>query len=364
VYDPPPPADSVVVRTAAELQAALDGARAGRHVVLGDGTYAGTFTLPATADGTAARPVVVRARNRHAATIDGQLVLGGDHAWAHGLRFVGAEFGVRMAGDHGAVTRNRFDAANGVFLASPTKYYRIGANRFGGAPPGEGSTSFIRIRADERDMPDHGRIYRNHFVDRDTGNSESHVLYVCCQFDEGDPSLTDLIIERNFIDSWRRRGLYSKYGGTIRYNTAVMKKGRAEFGFRGGDDGEFVGNYIQGTLQIQIRGKNHDVRGNEWVDTEMNVVSRWYVRGNQKTMVPPGDSARIVGNRGPLNLGWMQPRATFDRPVRWVRVEGHDGPIVRMHVDPATLVVLPATAAAVPRPARLTADSVGPDYHP
>ncbi|WP_375757517.1 chondroitinase-B domain-containing protein [Corallococcus exercitus] len=57
------------VSTAAQLQTALSSAKAGDEIVLEDGTYAFSVNLTCAAEGTQAAPIIVRAKNRHAALI-------------------------------------------------------------------------------------------------------------------------------------------------------------------------------------------------------------------------------------------------------------------------------------------------------
>ncbi|RKG58418.1 PE-PGRS family protein [Corallococcus sp. CA054B] len=57
------------ISTVAELQTALSSAKAGDELVLEDGTYTFNANLTCAAEGTQAAPIVVRAKNRHAAVV-------------------------------------------------------------------------------------------------------------------------------------------------------------------------------------------------------------------------------------------------------------------------------------------------------
>ncbi|WP_375743759.1 right-handed parallel beta-helix repeat-containing protein [Corallococcus interemptor] len=57
------------ITTVAELQTALSSAKAGDELVLEDGTYTVNANLNCAAEGTQAAPIIVRAKNRHAAVV-------------------------------------------------------------------------------------------------------------------------------------------------------------------------------------------------------------------------------------------------------------------------------------------------------
>ncbi|NOJ98318.1 PE-PGRS family protein [Corallococcus coralloides] len=57
------------ISSVAELQTALSSAKAGDELVLEDGTYTVNANLTCAAEGTQAAPIIVRAKNRHAAVV-------------------------------------------------------------------------------------------------------------------------------------------------------------------------------------------------------------------------------------------------------------------------------------------------------
>ncbi|MGD9895020.1 MAG: chondroitinase-B domain-containing protein, partial [Dehalococcoidia bacterium] len=128
----PPARRTIRVASSSQLTAALAGnfaglpttptnaagpLGAGDHVLLGDGAYAGTFTLgrnggaPTDADRNGV-PIVIRAENLLGARLTGKFSLNGVNGWLHGLDFDGqnqnAAIGVTLGGDHARVMRCRF----------------------------------------------------------------------------------------------------------------------------------------------------------------------------------------------------------------------------------------------------------------
>ena len=271
--DPPAPSREIAVGDRDTLEEALQNAAPGHRIVLDDGNYDGAFKLNAT--GTADAPIVIAARNPDGAILTGGLELAGPYGWAHALTFSGdgenpRDAPLRIGGDHVAVTRCSFVGRRGIVVTSQ-QYFRIGYNSFSGEPMSERSAGkdsrfdqiFLNIAAgDDARLPEHGRIYRNLFVDADRSKSESHTIYVGPSGGKPrTPSLTDLVIEYNYIDTKRRRSIYTKRGGIIRYNYVAMSRGT--FGIRHGNGAQLYGNVVVGCRSAIVNGPDHDIRGNE-----------------------------------------------------------------------------------------------------
>ena len=69
-------ADTLTVTSASALQSALNTARAGDEILVGDGTYSGTFAISKNS-GTATSPIRLRAANTHQAVLKGSGDFGG-----------------------------------------------------------------------------------------------------------------------------------------------------------------------------------------------------------------------------------------------------------------------------------------------
>ncbi|HEX6012217.1 MAG TPA: chondroitinase-B domain-containing protein [Geminicoccaceae bacterium] len=369
VADPPAPLREVAVTTGQALAKALQEARPGDHIVLADGSYDGAFTL--VASGKQDAPIVLRAQNQHGATLTDSLSLEGERGWVHGLVLSGdgrnpRDAPLRLGGDHATVTRSLFTGRRGVVLTSQ-QYYRIGYNKFTGAPqPGLGSgpkARFDHIFIDidsgvEARLPEHGQIYRNLFLDSDASDSESHVIYVGPSGGHPrTPSLTDLVIEYNYIDTRRRRSIYTKRAGIIRHNHIVMTRGA--FGIRHGVGGKMHGNRVVGCRDAIVNGPDHDIRGNDiQAAARLQLMAECLNAGGGRYNA--ADRALLVGNRGDLIVGDTRNGGEMRRPVRGVRVYGQLGD-VELGAEEDTIVAAAEASLWCPEPVTLAPSEVGPD---
>ena len=118
-------------------------------------------------------------------------------------------------------------------------------------------------------MPEGGRVYRNDLssASGSGASEETRHIYIGDSGGRGDdihPSLTDFRIAYNRIsDSVRRRGIYTKRGGTVEFNH-VQGRGPGVTGIRTGGRGSFSGNRCDNIDSVIINGPDHQVRGN-WV---------------------------------------------------------------------------------------------------
>jgi hypothetical protein len=101
-----PSALATVSATPKSLQARLNAAQPGDHIICADGVYAGDYTL--SNSGTAAHPIVVRAANPQKAELTGKLTFAGDHGWAYRLTFRDQGQALVIDGDFVTVKRCLF----------------------------------------------------------------------------------------------------------------------------------------------------------------------------------------------------------------------------------------------------------------
>ncbi|MFO1242122.1 MAG: chondroitinase-B domain-containing protein [Rickettsiales bacterium] len=102
---PPRTGDRIVVQNAQQLNAALAKANPGDRIILSDGLYAGNFVL--SRSGAPSEPIVVRARRKMFARIDGTLTLAGRDTWAYGLMITGKNAQVTMTGERSRLIRSK-----------------------------------------------------------------------------------------------------------------------------------------------------------------------------------------------------------------------------------------------------------------
>jgi hypothetical protein len=362
--DPPTPLQTVPVRKPQHLVRALESARPGDHLVLADGTYAGDYALARS--GTVGAPILVRAANRHQAVIAGTLTLAGVYTWAHDLAFTGDQFGVLPQADDTTIARCWFTGARGVKVTTQQRV-RIGHNRFTGGPVAglaDGHHVYFKIAVGNNvRLPEGCRVYRNYFLSPNGTGADGefhHILVGDAGGLSNTPSLTDWICEYNLIqDSVRRRGIYTKRGGTIRFNH-IIGKARGTTGIRHGGRGSLWGNRFDAVNVCVVNGPDHDVRGNyvrgpSGLRLECEHTSAEGVRYNA------ADRAFCVGNDAVLTVGYLQPAGTLIRRVDGVQIYDHVG-TVRLELETNTLwSQTPAPDLERPTPVTLSPDEVGPD---
>ena len=120
-----PPAAARTLRVPedyATFARAYAAARAGDHITLANGTYAGAISLDRTFPG--ATPVVIRSRNPHGATFSGQITHSGAGHWLYEIRttYNGAtsdsDAAIKLTNGAFTLTRCRIDSPSGVYVAA------------------------------------------------------------------------------------------------------------------------------------------------------------------------------------------------------------------------------------------------------
>ncbi len=246
-------ADVVRVSTARQLQAAIDGAGAGRQIVLADGSYAGPFSI-ADKNGRADAIITIRAEHRGRAVIVGAGGLGlsrSSYLSIEGLVFNNAAGAVSLSASHHVrVTRNRFAL---VASATPNKwivltgagsdYNQIDHNEFG---PRHDLGQMISIDGAKDKVAQHTTVEDNYFHDADaqTANGGETVRVGLSQM-----SLSDghTVVQRNLFvncDSDAEVVSVKSMGNTVRYNTFINNAGQVSA--RHGHGNQFYGNFFRG----------------------------------------------------------------------------------------------------------------------
>ena len=149
-------------------------------------------------------------------------------AIAYGLRFAGDLLGAQFAADDTAVLRCWFVGPRGT-RATSQKRVRVGYNRFSGGPvSGQAAphqTHFDIPNGSSELLPEGGRVYRNDLSSASGSEASEETRHI----DIGEFRLaevrTSTLRSRDFriaysriSDSVRRRGIYTKRGGTVEFN--------------------------------------------------------------------------------------------------------------------------------------------------
>ena len=155
----------------------------------------------------------------------------------------------------------------------------------------------------------------------------------------------------------RRRGIFTKRGGTVRFNH-IIGRGRGTTGIRHGGRGALWGNRFDGVNVCVVNGPDHDVRGN-YVRGPFGLRLECEHLSQDGSRFNAADRAFCVGNDGELTVGYLQPGGTLIRAVDGVQIYDHLGD-VRLKEQTNTLVAQ-APALERPTPVILSPAEVGPD---
>jgi poly(beta-D-mannuronate) lyase len=285
---------TVNVASSAALQAAAADARAGDCIVAANGAYAG---FAVTADGTASRPIVVRAASRGGAVITSGIVRlnGANFVTLEGFRITSPggqatldgesrRVIVSLAGSNDCrVTRNTFRpsghaaSTNYVMINGNSRRNRIDHNDFGpntvdgvhyifasgnrtiaGAPPPNRAVWANGGGPVNPNMARDTRIDHNHFHDLASGTAEAIVLGGLGI--TGDYQDLNTIVELNLFtacDGDPEVVSIKSSSNVVRYNT--LRNSAGGIVSRAGNKSQIYGNFIFGSN----KGGSHGVRIHE-----------------------------------------------------------------------------------------------------
>jgi hypothetical protein len=361
--DPPAPLRTVNVSNSTQLNTALQNAQPGDHIVLANATYSGNRTLARA--GTPGAPIVVKAASKHGATISGgTLHLDGQHTIAYGLRFTGTGFGVLPRADNTWVLRNWFTGPRGVRVTT-AQNVRIGYNRFSGNSNGSTSDNQVDVSIASGTsvrLPEGLRVYRNDMSSPGGASDEDsfHIYVGPAGGTENTPSVKTATIEYNRIaDTVRKRGVYSKRGGIIRFNH-IIGKGPGVNGIRHGGEGQVDGNRLSNVDSLILNGPDHQVRGNH-VRARRGIVleSEWTTSDGIKHQA--AHRALLIGNDASATVVGNYDGGTLIAPVDGVRIYNHVGSVVLRQQTNTVWEQAPRPDMSAPTPITLSPRQVGPD---
>jgi hypothetical protein len=351
--DLPAPQNPYVVNNGSDLQARLNAAVAGDHIIVANGTYTGNYTVPGRS-GTAQNPIVIRAANMHGAIFTGNVCIqinGGNHVWVYGLRFNGfRSIGVQWTGNDHRILRNWFsdfgrtnEYINSFAMQTPNRNDRchIGYNLIENPREfREGGTSFNQTRWGYRGRHPANqssydlRIYRNHFRNfpnrKSAGYSDQAEAIELAPI--GGFFDTRYRIEYNLFENfaWTQGGVIDvKAGqaGIIEYNTFVNSGMRA-IDIRAVKNCTARHNWMENTQGLSMYGVDHVVIGNRVVGSG----GFFALRGNGNESLDGSSLARVVNalfqcNIGNLRIGLDYSSTGTSFLPTGVVVNGHTGSV-------------------------------------
>lgn len=385
------PPCAIRVASGPELAAALARPGCGARIVLADGSYQGDFVLrdPCPVD----LPITVQAEHPLAAVLQSRLVVTGDHATIHGLRFEGPDAGVTLGGMGNRLIGNVLTGWRGVAVRlTAGTGAEIAYNEF--AEP-----ALWRLGGDQRqgissNEPNGGLhlnawVHHDHFHDfpakpraREYASGQSDALEICGGGQPASDRRSGWTIENNLIE--RHYGGYGivdiKCDGTVVRNNTILASPGGRIDLRQGSYSVLAGNWIEDAGGSVIHGGYHQVLGNHYAyltdggypDLAVGLVLTagtvpWDYASPPK--LPDGTPVHqaafgvlVAGNVAPrLDIG-LQRGTIFSYPVRGTVVEQQTGPI-SFGLAEATTVAARASRP-IPLAVRLEPASVGPHAAP
>ena len=336
----------------------LAGAVPGDVILLADGDYDG-FNL--AADGTEDEPILVRAENPQAVTIDvgGQNVqLSGRYGILACVHIVGNSGGqVSMTGEYARLTRNVLSdpgsAGNASIIFMNAPHTRVDHNDIGGDLPLR--RTGIRVKGGEDQL---ARIDHNYIHDSPNEGGGDDTEY------EGIWISTDPIfdfwiqqktmIDHNYFANWRGDNevvSIKSSGNTLLHNTLVDSW---EFSVRGGEYNVVKNNYIDNSSNgITTYNLGHEIIGNELSDS-----SEIEVRGGKDSSGHEASIDVIVyGNRG--GTIYVGGQEEWDHPAVGTKLGANDSEIELWFENDTNLDYEYDGDVGVPM--GVTLDEVGPD---
>jgi len=248
------------------LQAAIDKAAPGAVIILADGVYTAGGAITISRQGTAARPIVIRAQTIGGAEITGtagfSILSPASYVVIQGFKFTHSASRAVMAGgtSHCRWTHNLFQTpGDGEDLLLNGNDHEVDYNSF---QHKDAMGRFIAVRGEGRQIAQRLHIHHNYFFDQkpQKGNGAETLQFGLSGFSLSNSSS---IVEYNvFEECAGENELISVKASqlTIRYNT--IRNCRAQFTLRHGNRDTVYGNFFINTPGLRIFGDDHVVFSN------------------------------------------------------------------------------------------------------
>lgn len=257
--------------TPSTLQGILNGAVPGDEIVLANGSYTTAYT--ASKSGTASKPIVIRAANRHLAVFaaGGSLVVNGAWVSVDGLKLQSTPINkVRLNADHGRLTRCEFTGQpwenEQKCVGFSGDWCHIDRNEFHHLESG-----LLRWSEPGLDVwveLNHSHHFRSTAVANDPllGGKEHNELFQFGQSNGDHPRVLRVIFEHNLIEDigvgFDAELVSVKSSGGTYYKNTLRNNGESNYSVshrfqnRGGENNTYVANTFVGhDLRLCGRGQ-------------------------------------------------------------------------------------------------------------
>ena len=271
-------AATITVSSIAELQTAIDKAKAGDVILVKDGVYTTSADLVITAAGTKERPITIAAQNFGAAEITGS---GGFNLAAKSSYIIIRDFKFTHAASKAKSssgstfcrwTNNIFETpGDGEDLLIASDDNEIDHNTFQNK---NAMGRFLAIRGTGKQIAQRLSIHHNYFKSQKDQGGKNGAETLQFGLSGFSMSSSNSVVEYNlFEDCAGENEMISVKASavTLRYNT--IRNCPAQFTLRHGNKCQVYGNYFTNTPGIRIFGDDHLVYSNyfEACDPAINI---------------------------------------------------------------------------------------------
>lgn len=271
--------ERIMVQNAAQFTAALAKVNPGDRIILNDGVYVGNFKLARS--GTPTEPIVIFARKRMFARIDGTLTLAGNDTWASGLMITGKNAQVTMTGDRSRLIRSKIsgrrDPANTkygtIMIGMMGKDQHLGCNDISDTNGRAISTATGRSTG--------ARIYRNYIHDQFVSPAyKNQTAHEALQLGQTQGTGGDGATCRTPLNATVHHNLFYRWNhsGDNENETVSIKSSNNNI---------YQNTFIQTRLIMNRFGNNNTIQSN-WIEQG--------VTNGLNGIAVKGDNTRIIGN--------------------------------------------------------------------
>lgn len=270
-----------------QLQAAINGARPGDHIVVANGTYTTSGPIRITAVGAAAQPILIAAETIGGATITGaggfRFEAPASFVIVQGFRFTHASNQAIMGAgtSHCRFTRNVFETQGaGEYLTVAGNDEEVDHNTFQNK---NSMGRLLAVRGVGSQIAQRLWIHHNHFSNflPQTGNGAEGLQFGLSGFSL---SSSFSVVEFNLFEKvdGENEMVSDKASDVIyRFNTFRDNK-QGQFTLRHGNNCQVYGNYFINSLGIRFFGDDHQIFSNFFIGNNPAIQI-----GNGDGVVPP-----------------------------------------------------------------------------
>jgi len=299
------PLRTINVSNASQLSSALSSAQPGDHIVLGNGTYSGSFSV--SRNGTSQNPIVIRSANPLGAQITSRMRIGASYNILQGIHFNGG--GIDFEGAQNTrVTRSHFNNITARAIhARNSSAVLIDYNEFSSRKGlNSGVANAVTLRRTNRNF-EIAYNYIRDFPYKTANYSDIAISSIMTGFGPNDyPTNTAHFIHHNLhINAGSAEMEIKSTGNRIENNTIIGESGPRQ-SYQGpshirliGNNNLVQGNWVENAYGFQVKGDNNRFLCNTSQGSNFRVKATF----NDSAEKPPGTNTLLANNVGTIIVG-------------------------------------------------------------